>query len=112
MSVPGVGALTALTFQTAIDDPHRIKRPRDVGPLFGLTPRPYQSGEIDVTGGITKAGEMMVRSSLFEAATVLFFRLKQPSRLKNWAIAVANPRGTKRAIAALARKLAVVLHRI
>ncbi len=86
MSTPGVGALTALTFKTAIDDPRRIKRSRDVGPLFGLTPRRYQSGEIDITGGISKAGDMMVRSALFEAATVLFFRLKRKSRLKDWAI--------------------------
>lgn len=112
MSVPGVGALTALTFKTAIDDPHRIKRSRDVGPLFGLTPRRYQSGEIDVTGGISKAGDRMVRSALFEAATVLFFRLRQPSGLKVWAMAVAKRRGVKRAVVALARKLAILLHRI
>jgi transposase len=112
MSVPGVGALTALTFKTAIDDPHRIRRSRDVGPLFGLTPRRYQSGETDVTGGISKAGDMMVRSALFEAATVLFFRLKLPSDLKCWAQNVAKRRGTKRAIVALARKLAILLHRI
>lgn len=112
MSVPGVGALTALTFKTAIDDPNRIRRSRDVGPLFGLTPRRYQSGETDVSGGISKAGDMMVRSALFEAATVLFFRLKQPSNLKEWAQNVAKRRGTKRAIVALARKLAVLLHRI
>jgi transposase len=112
MSTPGVGALTALTFKTAIDDPHRIKRSRDVGPLFGLTPRRYQSGEIDVTGGISKAGDRMVRSALFEAATVLFFRLNRKSGLKDWAIEVAKRRGTKRAIVALARKLGIVLHRI
>lgn len=112
MSVPGVGSLTALTFKTAIDDPHRIKRSRDVGPLFGLTPRRYQSGEIDVTGGISKAGDMMVRSALFEAATVLFFRLKLPSGLKDWAHSVSKRRGTKRAVVALARKLAILLHRI
>jgi transposase len=112
MSVPGVGALTALTFKTAIDDPHRIKRSRDVGPLFGLTPRRYQSGEMDVTGGISKAGDMMVRSALFEAATVFFFRLKQKSDLKDWALGVARRRGTKRAVVALARKLAILLHRI
>src|SRR3546814_7782676 len=58
MSVPGVGALTALTFETAIDDPHRIKRSRDVGTLFGMTPRRYKSGETDVTGGRSKAGEI------------------------------------------------------
>ncbi|PHS22280.1 MAG: IS110 family transposase, partial [Robiginitomaculum sp.] len=68
MTIPGVGALTAITFRTAIDDPARITKPRDVGPLFGLTPRRYQSGETDVMGRISKAGDRMVRTALFEAA--------------------------------------------
>src|SRR3546814_17535256 len=73
MSVPGVGALTALTFKTAIDDPHRIKRSRDAGPLFGLTTRRYHSGETDVTGGITTARDRMVRTALIKATHVPFF---------------------------------------
>jgi transposase len=112
MTVPGVGALTALTFTTAIDDPTRIAKSRDVGPLFGLTPGRYQSGETDVVGKITKVGDVMVRTALFEAANVMLTRSTQTSRLKAWAQDLARRRGTKRAIVALARKLGVILHRI
>src|SRR5215203_5408278 len=112
MTVPGVGALTALTFRTAIDDPTRIAKSRDVGPLFGLTPGRYQSGETDIIGKITKVGDVMVRTALFEAAAVMLTRTTQTSRLKAWALDLVKRRGTKRAIVALARKLGVVLHRI
>ena len=112
MTVPGVGALTALTFKTAIDDPTRIAKSRDVGPLFGLTPGRYQSGETDIIGKITKVGDVMVRTALFEAANVMLTRSTQTSRLKTWAQDLAKRRGTKRAIVALARKLGVILHRI
>ena len=112
MTAPGVGALTALTFKTAIDDPRRIAKSRDVGPLFGLTPGRYQSGETDVVGKITKVGDVMVRTALFEAANVMLTRSTQTSRLKAWAQDLAKRRGTKRAIVALARKLGVILHRI
>jgi transposase len=112
MTVPGVGALTALTFKTAIDDPTRIAKSRDVGPLFGLTPGRYQSGETDIIGKITKVGDVMVRTALFEAATVMLTRTTKSSRLKAWALDLVKRRGTKRAIVALARKLGVVLHRI
>ena len=112
MTVPGVGALTALTFKTAIDDPTRIAKSRDVGPLFGLTPGRYQSGETDIIGKITKVGDVMVRTALFEAATVMLTRSTKSSRLKAWALDLVKRRGTKRAIVALARKLGVILHRI
>jgi len=112
MTVPGVGALTALTFKTAIDDPTRIAKSRDVGPLFGLTPGRYQSGETDIIGKITKVGDVMVRTALFEAATVMLTRTTKTSRLKAWALDLVKRRGTKRAIVALARKLGVILHRI
>src|SRR3712207_3361039 len=79
MTVPGVGALTALTFKTAIDDPTRIAKSRDVGPLFGLTPGRYQSGETDIVGKITKVGDVMVRTALFEAATVMLTRTTKTS---------------------------------
>jgi transposase len=71
MSVPGVGAITAITFKSGVDDPTRFRRSRDVGPHFGLTPRKYQSGELDVTGSITKVGDRMVRTALYEAASVM-----------------------------------------
>ncbi len=112
MTIPGVGALTAITFRTAIDDPARIAKSRDVGPLFGLTPRRYQSGETDVMGRISKAGDAMVRTALYEAANSMLTRSKRMSALKRWAMDVAKRRGHKRALVALARKLAVVMHRM
>jgi transposase len=112
MTVPGVGALVAITFASAIDDPGRFARSRAVGAHFGLTPKRYQSGETDVTGGISKVGDAMVRSALYEAANVMLTRAGRFSTLKRWALAVAARRGMKRAKVALARKLASVLHRM
>ena len=112
MSVPGVGAIVAITFKSGVDDPTRFKRSRDVGPHFGLTPRKYQSGELDVTGSITKVGDRMVRTALYEAASVMLTRTVRMSSLKSWALAVAKRRGTKKARVALARKLGVILHRM
>jgi transposase len=112
MSVPGVGPLTAITFKSALDDPSRIKRSKDAGALFGLTPRKYQSGERDVTGCITRVGDEMVRTALYEAANALLLRVERFSTLKRWAMEVAKRRGMKRAKVALARKLAVILHRM
>lgn len=112
MSVPGVGAIVAITFKSGVDDPTRFRRSRDVGPHFGLTPRKYQSGEIDVTGSISKVGDRMVRTALYEAASVMLTRTVRFSALKAWAMAVAKRRGTKKARVALARKLGVILHRM
>jgi transposase len=112
MSVPGVGAIVAITFKSGVDDPSRFRRSRDVGPHFGLTPRKYQSGEIDVTGAITKVGDRMVRTALYEAASVMLTRTVRFSSLKAWGMAVARRRGTKKARVALARKLGVILHRM
>lgn len=112
MTVPGVGPLTAITFKSAVDDPSRIKRSKDAGALFGLTPRKYQSGERDVTGNITRVGDEMVRAALYEAANALLLRVQRFSTLKRWAMEVAKRRGMKRAKVALARKLAVILHRM
>ena len=112
MSVPGVGAIVAITFRSGVDDPTRFKRSRDVGPHFGLTPRKYQSGELDVTGSITKVGDRMVRTALYEAASVMLTRTVRISPLKSWALGVAKRRGTKKARVALARKLGVILHRM
>ena len=112
MSVPGVGAVVAITFKSGVDDPARFRRSRDVGPHFGLTPRKYQSGELDVTGSITKVGDRMVRTALYEAASVMLTRAVRMSPLKSWAMAVAKRRGGKKARVALARKLGVILHRM
>jgi transposase len=112
MTVPGVGALVAITFTTAVDDPTRFRRSRAVGAHFGLTPKKYQSGETDVTGGISRAGDVMVRTALYEAANVMLTRTSRFSALKRWGLEVAGRRGVKRARVALARKLATVLHRM
>jgi transposase len=112
MTTPGVGALTALTFAAAIDDPARFRSSRMVGAHFGLTPTKYQSGETDVTGRISKVGDHGVRVALFEAANVILTRPVKGSALKSWALAVAKRAGMRKAKVALARKLAVVLHRM
>ena len=112
MTVPGVGALVSITFRTAVDDPGRFGRSKAVGAHFGLTPKKYQSGETDVTGGISKVGDAMVRTALFEAANAMLSRPTRFSALKRWAMQVAKRRGLKRAKVALARKLALVLHRM
>ena len=112
MSVPGVGAVVAITFRSGVDDPGRFRRSRDVGPHFGLTPRKYQSGQVDVTGSISKVGDRMVRTALYEAASVMLSRTVRMSPLKSWAMAVAKRRGAKKARVALARKLGVILHRM
>jgi transposase len=109
MTVPGVGALVAVTFKVTVDDPRRFTSSKAVGAHFGLTPKRYQSGETDVTGGVSKAGDAMVRTALYEAANVLLSRTTRFSTLKRWAMEVAKRRGAK---VALARKLASVLHRM
>jgi transposase len=112
MTTPSVGPVVAITFKTAVDDPHRLKKSKAVGPLFGLTPKRYQSGETDVTGGITRVGDAMVRSMLYEAANVLLSRATRFSALKRWGLEVAKRRGMKRAKVAVARKIGVILHRM
>jgi transposase len=112
MSVPGVGPVTALAFAAAIDDPTRFRRSRQVGAYLGLTPRRYQSGEVDRPGHISKAGDGLTRTLLFEAANALLTRSRKPSALKAWAEAIAARCGRKKAKVALARRLAVLLHRL
>jgi transposase len=112
MTAPGVGAIVALTFVAAVDDPRRFKSSRGVGAHFGLTPRKYQSGETDVTGRISKIGDASVRSALYEAAHVILTRPVRGSGLKSWATRLARRAGMQKAKVALARKLAVVLHRM
>jgi transposase len=112
MSVPGVGPVTALTFCSAVDDPSRFTRSRVVGAHFGLTPRRYQSGETDRTGHISKQGDALARQALYKAANVLLTRTGRWSALKAWGMAVAKRAGMRRAKVAVARKLAVVLHRM
>jgi transposase len=112
MTTPGVGPLVAITFKTAVDDPTRIGKSKAVGALFGLTPKKYQSGETDVTGGISRVGDQMVRTALYEAANILLSRVTRFSVLKRWGMDLVKRRGTKRAKVALARKIGVILHRM
>src|SRR3954465_4937823 len=112
MTTPGVGAIVALTFASAIDDPARFRSSRMVGAHFGLTPRKHQSGETDVSGRISRIGDHGVRVALYEAANVILTRAVRGSDLKSWALGVARRAGMRKAKVALARKLAVVLHRM
>lgn len=111
MTMPGIGAVIALSFRSAIDDPARFSSSKKVGPWIGLTPSRHQSGERDVTGGITRAGDANLRRALCQAATVMMNR-GRPSWLRTWAVQVKKRRGTKRAMVALARRIGVVLHRM
>ncbi len=112
MTVPGIGPITALAFQSAIDDPTRFKRSRSVGAYVGLTSRRHASGEVDWSGRISKCGDAMVRTYLFEAAGVLLTRVPQWCRLKAWGHRLWKRIGFKKAKVAVARKLAVILHRM
>jgi len=112
MSVPGVGALVAVTFTSGVDAPERFSRSKAVGAHFGLTPKKYQSGETDITGAVSRVGDVMVRTALYEAAHILLTRAVRFSSLKRWAVEVAKRRGMRRAKVALARKLSVILHRM
>ncbi len=112
MSTPGVGVIVALTFVSAIDNPGRFKSSRAMGAQFGLTPKKYQSGETDVSGRISKIGDGSVRTALYKAANIILTRPVKGSTLKRWALAVAKRAGQRKAKVALARKLAVVLHRM
>ncbi|TIV72301.1 MAG: IS110 family transposase, partial [Mesorhizobium sp.] len=111
MAIPGVGPVTALSFMTAIDDPSRFRRSRDVAAYFGLTSRRWQSGtSIDVQGRISKAGDADVRRSLYEAASGLMTRFKGRDKVKSWGQAIAKRSCHRKACVAVARKLAVIMH--
>ena len=112
MSVPGVGPIIALTFKASIEDPGRFSRSADAGAYAGLVPRRNQSGERDYKGHITKAGDPMLRSALYEAANSILSRLKRPCALQAWGKKLAETKGPKRARIAVARKLAALLHRL
>ncbi len=112
MTVPGIGPITALAFHSAIDDPSRFRRSRSVGAYIGLTPRRHASGEVDWSGRISKCGDRMLGTYLFEAAAVLLTRVPQWCTLKAWGHRLWKRIGFKKAKIAVARKLAVILHRM
>ncbi len=107
-----MGYITALTFKAAVDDPTRFKCSRTVPAHFGLTPRRFQSGEMDIAGRISKAGDPNVRATLYNAANALMTRSAEYSSLKIWGRQLAKKRGHRKAVVAVARKLAVILHRM
>ena len=112
MTVPGVGAITALTFKAGVDDPTRFRRSRTVAAHFGLTPRRFQSGETDNLSRIAKAGDPDVRSALYVAAHALIVRSTAWSSLRAWGVQLAKTKGHRRAVVAVARKPAVILHKM
>lgn len=112
MTIPGVGPITALTFKSSIEDPARFDRGADAGAFAGLAPRRTQSGERDHKGHISKAGDAMLRSALYEAANCLITRVKRPCALREWGKRMVEAKGIKCARVAVARKLAILLHKL
>ena len=113
MTTPSVGPIVALTYANAIDDPGRFTSSKAAGAHFGLTPKKYQSGQTDYTGRITKIGDASVREALYQAAHIMLTKpIKNCTELKSWAMRIARRAGLRKAKVALARKLAVVLHRM
>lgn len=112
MTVPGVGPVVAASFRSGVDVAERFGRSRSVGAYFGLTPRKYESGEMSRTGRISKCGDGMVRTALYEAANILLTRVKSWCTLKAWGRRLAKHIGMQKAKVAVARKLAVILHRM
>ena len=112
MTAPGVGPITALVFKTSVEDPNRFARGEDAGAFAGLAPRRHQSGERDHKGRISKAGDPMLRSALYKFANSLLSRVKRPCALRAWGKRLAETKGPKRARVAVARKLAILLHRL
>jgi transposase len=112
MTIPGVGPVVALTYRVTVDVPARFRNSKAVGAVFGLTPAKYQSGQNDRTGAISRCGDEMMRMMLYEAAQSMLLRSAKWSWLKAWAMKIARHRGMKKAIVALARRLAVIMHRM
>jgi transposase len=113
MTTPAVGPIVALTYAAAVDDPARFKSSKEAGPHFGLVPKKHQSGETDRSGRISKVGDAAVREALYQAAHVMLTKpVKGCTQPKGWAMRIARRAGMRKAKVALARKLAVILHRM
>ena len=112
MTVPGVGPVVSLTYRATVDVPARFRNSKAVGAVFGLTCAKHQSGESERSGKISRCGDEMMRLMLYEAAQSILLHSKKWSWLKAWAMQIARRRGKKKAIVALARRLAVIMHRI
>lgn len=113
MGIPGVGPIVALTFRIGVDDPHRFHKSKTLGAHFGLTPRRVESGDtIAYDGRISKCGDAEVRTALYEAASAMLVRSRTWCAVKAWGVKIAARRGHRRAVTAVARKLAVIMHRM
>lgn len=112
MTAPGVGPVVGLTFVSALDEASRFRRSRRVGAYFGLTQKKHQTGQVDITGRISKCGDHEARVALYEAAHIILTHPVKGGALKSWAARLAKRAGAKKAKVALARKLAVILHRM
>lgn len=112
MTVPGIGPVTALAYASTIGDAGRFAKSRSVGAYLGLTARRWQSGEVDYTGRISRQGDSMLRSLLYEAANCMLSVVRRPHPLKDWARRVRRRSSHKKACVALARRLAVIMHRM
>jgi transposase len=112
LTIPGVGPVVALAYISTIDVPARFRNSKAVGPALGLMPRLHQSGESDRVGRISRCGDAMMRTLLYETAQSLLTRVQKWSWLKAWAMNVAKRRGLQRAVVALARRLSVIMHRM
>jgi transposase len=111
-TIPGVGAVTAACFVSVIDDPQRFGRSDQVAAYLGLTPRRWQSGEVDRRGGVSKAGNAMARHLLYEAANSLLARVRRPCALRDWGLRLQERLGGRKARTAVARKLAMLMHKL
>lgn len=111
-SIPGIGTITSLTYKAVIDDPYRFKNPRDIGAYLGLTPNQYSSGDSTRQGRISKCGSSELRALLVECATVILTRTKVWTKLKVWGLKIMKRSGLKKAAAAVARKLAIIMLRM
>ena len=112
MTIPGVGAVTAMTYKATLDDPGRFEMSETIGAYMGLTPRQYASGEVDRHGSISKMGPAECRTLLYEAAQSLLSVCKTKCQLRTWGLRLAKKKGKKKAIVAVARKMSVIMHRM
>lgn len=110
MTVPGVGPIVALAYIATLDDVARFKKSKDVGAFLGLTPRRYQSGDMDWSGRISKCGDRDLRRLMYAAASTLITQVKKPSSLLDWATRLYDRKGFKKAAVAASRKMAVIMH--
>ena len=112
MTIPGVAHNTALAYVATIGEATRFARSRAVGAYLGLTSRRHQSGEMDYSGRISKHGDGLLRSLLYEAANSLLTVVRKSHPIKDWARRIKKRSSHKKACVALARKLAVIMHRM